>query len=85
MVEDRGNSKAAENLHTNLPELNFKISHRLQNNIVTVIALLIDVTELTKYHYCFALFLDPWYVMGIKYITKFHHSENGDTKNLSSI
>ena len=85
MVEDRGNSKSAENLLTNLLDLNFKISHQLQENIVTVIPLLLDVTELTKYHYCFVLFFNPRYVMGLKYIKKFHQSENVDMKTLSSI
>ena len=85
MVEDRGKSQAAENLHMNLLELNFKISHRLQDKLITVIALLPDFTELTKYHYSFALFLDPRYVMGIKDIKKFHQNQNVDKKQLSSI
>ena len=85
MVKDRDKSQAAENLHMNLLELNFEISHRLQDKLITFIALLLDVIELTKYHYWFALFLDPRYAMGVKEIKKFHQSVNMDKKTFSRI
>ena len=84
MVEDRGNQQAAENLHMNLLELNFKIRHRVQDKIITVIALLLDVIEL-KIPLLVGYLLDPQYVMGLKDIKKYHHIENVNTKTLSRI
>ena len=56
--------------------------HRLKDKIANVLAPLLKITASKKYHYWFALFLDPRYVMELKYIKTFHHSENLDTKNI---
>ena len=82
MVEDRGNSLDAENLHSNLLEVHSKTRYRLNDKLKNFLAPLLRIPEPTKYHYWFALFLDPWYVMELKDIKTFHQSKNVDTKSL---
>ena len=82
MVCERGNSPDAENLRRNLLEVHSKMSSRVKDKLTNVLALLLKITAPTKYHYWFALFLDPQYVMELKDIETFHQSENVDTKAL---
>ena len=55
---------------------------RAKENITNVLAPLLEIPALTKYHYWFALFLDPRYVMELTYIKYFHQSKHIDTKVL---
>ena len=82
MVEDRGNYQDAENLRINLLEVHSKMWSQVKDKITNVLAPLLQIPAPTKYHYWFALFLDPRYVMEIKDIKIFHQSENLDTKTL---
>ena len=82
MVEERGNSPDAENLSRNLLELHYKIRSLIKDKLTNFLAPLLKIPEPTKYHYWFALFLDPQYVMELTDIETFHQSENIDTKVL---
>ena len=82
MVEKRGNSPYAENLHSNLLEVHSKIRYRVKDKLANVLATLPQIPAPIKYHYRFALFLDPRYVMELKDIKTFHQSKNIDTKVL---
>ena len=83
MVEDRGNSQDMENLRSNLLEVHSKMRYRVKDKLTNSLAPLIQIKAPTKYHYWFALFLEPRYVMAIKDIKTFYHSENVDTKTIS--
>ena len=80
MVEERGNSQAADNLCMNLLEVHCKMWHGVKDKLTNVLAPLLNIPASAKYQYCFAIFLDPWYVMELKDINTFHQSENVDTK-----
>ena len=54
----------------------------VKDNLTNVLASLLQIPAPTKYHYCFALLLDPRYFMDIKDIKTFHQSKNIDTKVL---
>ena len=56
--------------------------HRVKDKLTNVLAPLLNITTPTKYHYWFALLLDPRYVMEIKDIRNFYQSENVDTKKI---
>ena len=55
---------------------------RVKENTINVLAPLIQIPAPTKYHYWFALFLDPRYVIKLKDIKTFFQSENVDTKQI---
>ena len=82
MVEDRGCSPDIENLPSNLLEVHSKMRSRVKDKLTNFLAPLLQIPEPTKYHYWFALFLYPRYVMELKYIKTFHRSKNIDTKVL---
>ena len=82
MVEERGNSSYAENLRSNLLEVHSKMRYRVKEEITNVLAPLLQMTAPTKYHYWFAFFLDPRYVMELTDIKYFHQSKHIDTKVL---
>ena len=83
MAEERENSQDVENLLSNLLEVHSNMRYLVKDNLTNVLAPLIQIPAPTKYHYRFALFLDPNYVMEFKDINTFHQSENVDTKTLS--
>ena len=85
MAEERSNSPDAENLRSNLLEVHYKMRSWVKDNITNVLAPLLYITAPTKYHYWFALFLDPRYVMELTDINTFHQSKNIDTKVLFHI
>ena len=62
-VEERGNSQAVENLPKDLLDVNWKMRHRVKDNLTNVLAPLLNIQALKKYHYWFSIFLDPRYVM----------------------
>ena len=80
MVEERGNSPDAENLHSNLLGVHSKMRYRVKDKLTNVLASLLRIPGPTKYHYWFALFLDPRYVMELTDTKTFHQSKNIDTK-----
>ena len=82
MVEERGNSPDAENLCSNLIEVNSKMRSRVKDKLTNVLAPLLQIPALTKYYYWFTLFLDPRYVMELQDIKTFLQSKNIDTKVL---
>ena len=82
MLEERGNSPDAENLRSNLLEVHSKMRSQVKEKLTNVLAPMLQIPAPTKYHYCFALFLDPRYVMELKDIKTFHQSKNIDTKVL---
>ena len=82
MVEERCNSPDVENLRSDSLEVNYNMWYRVKENLINVLAPLIQILEPTKYHYCFALFLDPCYVMELTDIKSFHQSKHIDTKVL---
>ena len=82
MVEYRGNFQAAENLSRNLLEVHWKIRNRVQYKLANVLTKMLGVPASTRYHFWFALFLDPRYVMDRKDIKTFHQRENLDTKTI---
>ena len=82
MVEDRVNSPDAENLRSNLIEVHSKMRSRVKEKLTNVFAPLLQIPAPTKYHYWFALFLEPRYVMEITDINSFHQSKHIDTKVL---
>ena len=82
MVEERGNSLDSENLHSKLLEVHSKMRSRVKENLTNVLAPLLQIPAPTKYHYWFALFLDPRYVMELTDIKSFHQSKHIDTKVL---
>ena len=82
MVEDRGNSQDVENLRSNLLEVHSNMMYQVKDKLANFLAALLKIPAPTKYHYCFALFLYPWYVMKLKGIKTFCQSENVDTKTL---
>ena len=55
---------------------------RVKDKLTNVLAPLLQISAPTKYHYWFALFLDPRYVMELNDIKTFHQSKNVDTKVL---
>ena len=82
MVEEIGNSPDAENLRSNLLEVHSKMRFRVNEKLTNVLAPLLQIPAPTKYHYWFALFLDPLYVMELTDIKSFHQSKHIDTKVL---
>ena len=82
MVEERGNLQDTETMRSNLLEVNSKMRYQVKENLTNVLAPPIQIKSPTKYHYWFTLFLDPRYVMEIKDIKTFHHSEDVDTKTI---
>ena len=82
MVEERGNLPDTKNLRSNLLEVHSNMRSWVKENITNILAPLIQIPAPTKYHYRFALFLDPRYVMGLKNINTFYQSKNVDTKLL---
>ena len=71
-----------ENLRSNLLEVNSKMRYQVNDKLTNVLAALLQITVPKKYHYWFALLLDPRYVMELKDINTFHQSKNVDTKVL---
>ena len=51
MVEERGNSPEAENLHSNLLEVHYMMRYRVKENLTNVLAPLLQIPAPTKYHY----------------------------------
>ena len=84
MVEETGNSQDAVNLLSNLLEVHSKMRSRVKDNIKKLLAPLLQILAPKKYHYWFALLLDPRYFMELKDINNFHQSKNVDTKIFSS-
>ena len=82
MVEERCNSQDTYNLCMNILEVHCNIHNWLQDKLITVSASLLDVPASTKYHYWLSLFLDPQYVMELKYIKNSHQSKYVDTKTI---
>ena len=82
MAEEIGNSPEAENLRSNLLEVHSKMRFQINENLANFLAPLLQISAPTKYHYWFALFLDPRYVMELTDIKSFHQSKNIDTKVL---
>ena len=82
MVEERGKSLDTKNLRSNLIEVHSKMRSLVKDKLTNVVAPLIQIPAPTKYHYCFALLLDPRYFMDIKDIKTFHQSKNIHTKVL---
>ena len=82
MVEERGNSPDAENLRSDLLEVHSKMRSWVKNNLTNFLAPLLKIPAPTKYHYWFALFLDPRHVMEFTDSKTFHKSKNIDTKLL---
>ena len=52
----------------------------VKEKLTNVLSPLLQIPEPTKYHYWFALFLDPRYVMELTDIKSFHQSKHIDTK-----
>ena len=71
IVEERGKLPDADNLRSNLLKVHSKMRSRIKENLTNVLAPLLQIPAPTKYHYWFALFLDPRYVMGLKDINTF--------------
>ena len=71
-----------ENLRSNLLEVHSKMRSRVKDKLTNVLVPLLQITAPTKYHYWFAIFLDPRYVMELNYIKNFCQSKNVDTKVL---
>ena len=82
MVEERGNSQSAENLHRNLLEVHCNIRYRVKDKLPNDLVPLLKIIASTKYYYRFAILLEPRYVMELKNIKTFHQSENVDTKKI---
>ena len=82
MVEERGNSPDVENLRSNLLEVHSKMRSQVKEKLTNVLAPLLQILAPKKYHYWFALFLDPRYVMELRDINYFHQSKHIDTKVL---
>ena len=53
---------------------------RVKYKLTNILLPMIKIPVPKQYHYWFTLFLDPRYVMEIKDIKTFHHSEDVDTK-----
>ena len=82
MVEERGNSPYAENLRSNFLEVHYKMRSRVKDKLTNVLASMLQIQSPTIYQYWFAILLDPWYVMELKYIKTFHQSKHIYTKVL---
>ena len=82
MVEDRGNLQAVEKIRRNLLDVHCKMCHQVKDKPTNVLASLMNIPAPKKYHYWFALLLDPWYAMELKYIKTFHQSENVENKKV---
>ena len=82
MVEERGKSPDAENLRSNLLEVHSNMRSWVKDKLNNALVPLLKIPARKKYHYWFALLLDPRYVMALKDIKTFHQSENVDTKTL---
>ena len=82
MVEERGNLPDAENLRSNLLEVHSKMRYWVKDKLTNVLATLLQITSPEKYHYWFALFLDPRFVMELTDIKTFHQSKHIDTRVL---
>ena len=82
MVEERYNSPDAENLRSKLLEVHSKMRSWVKENITNVLVPLLKIPAPTKYHYWFALFLYPRYVMELTDIKSFRQSKHIDTKVL---
>ena len=54
----------------------------VKEKLTNVLAPLLQIPAPEKYHYWFALFLKPRYVMELKYIKTSHQRKNIDTKVL---
>ena len=81
IMEERGNSQDTENLRSNLLEVNSKMRYKVKDKITNILALLLQIPAPTKYHYWFALLLDPRYVMELKDIKNFHQSDKCGYQN----
>ena len=82
MMEERGKSPDVENLCSNLLEVHSKMRYWVKENLTNVLAPLLQNPAPIKYHYWFAIFLDPRYVMELADIDSFHQSKHIDTKVL---
>ena len=83
MGEERGKSQAAENLCRKQLEGYCKMKNQIKYNLMNVIVSQLNITASTKYHYWFAIFLNPRYAMEITDIKTFHHSKIWTPKKLS--
>ena len=82
MVEERGNSQDVDNQRRNLLEVHSKMRYLLKDKLTNVLAPLLKISAPKQYHYWFAIFFWPWYIMELKGIKTFHQSENVDIKTL---
>ena len=60
MVEERGNSPDTKNLHSNLLEVHSNMRSWVKEKLTNFLAPLLQISSSTKYHYWFAILLDPW-------------------------
>ena len=82
MVENRGDLPETENLRSNLLEVHYKMRSQVKENFTNILALLLQIPSPKQYHYFFALFLDPRYVMELTNTKSSHQSKHIDTKVL---
>ena len=75
MVKERDILPDTEKMCSNLLEVHSNTRFQVKENITNVLALLFQIPAPTKYHYWFAIFLDPRYVMELKDIETFHQSK----------
>ena len=80
MVEERVNSPDVENLRSNLLEVSSKMRSWVKYKLTNVLASLLQIPAVKRYHYWFALSLEPRYVMDLKDINNFYQSANVDIK-----
>ena len=75
-------TRKLQRTYRNLLEVHYKIQNQVNDKLINALAPMLDVSASTKYHYWFALFLDPRYVIKLKDIKTFCQSENVDTKQI---
>ena len=63
MVEERGNSQDAENLHSDLLEVHSNMRYRVKYKLTNALAPLLRIPAPAQYHNWFDIFLDTRYVM----------------------
>ena len=82
VVEERGHLPDAENLRSNLLDVNSNMRSQVNDKLTNIIVPLLKFSAPTKYHYWFDLLLDPRYAIELKDIKTIHQSSNLDTKAL---
>ena len=82
MVENQDGLAQARQLKMNLEETHMKMRENVKSKLAKYLELLLEVPSEDKFHWRFALILDPRYVKSFKDFRKMHEIETVDTRTI---